>query len=96
MPALSGGRLSEHFAARTVALGLDPGVDQELAGGLAWVAGEVPLLALILIVTAQWVRHDRLLARRNERRADRTGDEELTAYNARLARLAALHEQSSS
>ncbi|MHA6524456.1 cytochrome c oxidase assembly protein [Tessaracoccus sp. G1721] len=92
----SGGGLSQHFAARTLALGLDPSADQSLAGGLAWASGELPLLALIVVVAIQWVRHDRLLAQRTDRHADRTDDEELVAYNAHLARLAAVHNPRSS
>lgn len=92
----SGGELSQHFAGRTLALGLDPIADQSLAGGLAWASGELPLVALIVAVTIQWIRHDRLLAERTDRHEDRTGDEALVAYNARLARLAAAHDQRSS
>ena len=49
--------------------------------------------ALALIVAAQWVRSDRVEARRRDRQADRDGDAELAAYNAQLAQRRAAHEQ---
>jgi cytochrome c oxidase assembly factor CtaG len=62
--------------------------DQSLGGGIAWAAGEVPLLVVIIALLIQWSRHDRVEGERHDRRADRDGDAELTAYNAMLADLA--------
>lgn len=71
----------------------DPLDDQHRAGAIAWGVGEAPTLALALIVAAQWVRSDRLEARRRDRQADRDGDAELAAYNAQLAQRRVAHEQ---
>nr|WP_307868426.1 cytochrome c oxidase assembly protein [Umezawaea beigongshangensis] len=58
--------------------------DQRLGGGIAWAAGEVPLLVVMIALMVQWARSDGRDARRSDRRADSDGDEELTAYNAML------------
>jgi cytochrome c oxidase assembly factor CtaG/putative copper export protein len=63
--------------------------DQRLGGGIAWGLGEIPTLALALILAVQWSREDDREARRQDRAADRDGDAELHEYNAMLARLAA-------
>jgi cytochrome c oxidase assembly factor CtaG/putative copper export protein len=62
--------------------------DQKLGGGIAWGIGELPTLALLLILAIQWTRTDAREVRRRDRAADRDGDAELIAYNAMLARLA--------
>lgn len=62
--------------------------DQRLGGGIAWGIGELPTLALLLILAVQWTRTDARQARRHDRAADRDGDAELRAYNAMLAHLA--------
>ena len=62
--------------------------DQRFGGGVAWAIGELPSLALALIVAMQWFRSDRAESVRADRKADRDGDAELAAYNARLAQLA--------
>ncbi len=65
----------------------DPVADTNLAGGLAWGLGELPTLVVAVVLGIQWARSDEKEARRSDRRADQDGDAELTAYNARLARL---------
>ncbi len=62
--------------------------DQQLGGAITWGIGEVPTLLLALGVAVAWVRSDEREGRRQDRQADRDGDAALTAYNARLARLA--------
>ncbi|OBJ49051.1 copper resistance protein CopD [Mycobacterium sp. 1423905.2] len=62
--------------------------DQRLGGAIAWAAGEVPLVIVILALLVQWARSDRRTARRLDRAADRDDDSELAAYNAMLAELA--------
>jgi putative copper resistance protein D len=71
---------------RSLALPWVPDVlrDQQLGGGLAWAAGEVPLLIVVIALLVQWSRQDE----RSARRADRQGEAELDAYNAMLRRLA--------
>lgn len=62
--------------------------DQQLGGTIAWGIGEMPTLVLALLVTWDWFRTDRREAIRTDRKADRDGDADLAAYNARLAGLA--------
>lgn len=61
--------------------------DQRVGGGIAWGAGEVPVVLVALAVVRQWVRSDERTAKRLDRKADRDGDADLAAYNARLAGL---------
>jgi putative copper resistance protein D len=53
--------------------------DQSLGGGVAWAAGEVPLLLVVVALLVQWSRSDR-----DGSRSDRDGD----AYRVMLADLA--------
>jgi cytochrome c oxidase assembly factor CtaG/putative copper export protein len=62
--------------------------DQRLGGGIAWAAGEVPLVIVMLALLVQWARSDERTARRLDRAADRDDDADLMAYNAMLAELA--------
>jgi len=62
--------------------------DQRLGGGIAWAAGELPLVIVMIALLVQWARSDQRTARRLDRAAERNDDAELTAYNAMLAELA--------
>ncbi|OBK34060.1 copper resistance protein CopD [Mycobacterium sp. 1245111.1] len=62
--------------------------DQRLGGGMAWAAGEIPLVVVMIALLVQWTRSDQRTARRIDRAADRDDDAELAAYNAMLAELA--------
>lgn len=62
--------------------------DQRLGGGIAWAAGEFPLVIVMLALLIQWARSDRRTAKRLDRAAERDDDAELVAYNAMLAQLA--------
>ncbi len=62
--------------------------DQRLGGGIAWAAGEMPLVIVMIALLVQWARSDKRTARRLDRAADLDDDAELTAYNAMLAELA--------
>jgi putative copper resistance protein D len=75
---------------RSLALPWVPDVlaDQRLGGGLAWAAGEIPLLIVVIALLIQWSRQDERSARRADRQADLHGDTDLEAYNAMLRRLA--------
>jgi len=59
--------------------------DQRTGGAIAWGVGELPTLALALLVTLAWVRSDNAESKRLDRQADRDEDAELKAYNAHLA-----------
>jgi cytochrome c oxidase assembly factor CtaG/putative copper export protein len=62
--------------------------DQHLGGSIAWAAGEIPLVVVMLALLIQWQRSDRRTATRLDRAADRDHDADMTAYNAMLAELA--------
>jgi cytochrome c oxidase assembly factor CtaG len=62
--------------------------DQRLGGGIAWAAGEIPLVIVMIALLVQWTRSDQRTAKRLDRAAERDDDAELAAYNAMLAELA--------
>jgi putative copper resistance protein D len=62
--------------------------DSQDAGAIAWGIAEIPTLLLVIGVAVQWARDDTREATRRDRRVDRDGDAELTAYNERLRKLA--------
>ncbi len=68
-------------------------VDQRYGGEIAWGIGELPTLALAVVVAVMWTRSDEREARRRDRRADRDGDGELEEYNAMLAAMAERDER---
>lgn len=63
--------------------------DQRTAGAIVWGISELPMLAVAIILAVSWTRADERTAKRRDRAADRDGDAELEAYNARLAAIAA-------
>jgi putative copper resistance protein D len=79
---------AEWFGSMGRTWGDTPLEDQYTGGGAAWSIGEIPALILGITVAIQWSRSDDRLQRSSDRQADRTGDAELEAYNARLAALA--------
>jgi cytochrome c oxidase assembly factor CtaG/putative copper export protein len=80
--------LPEWFGAMGREWGLTPMEDQERAGEVAWSVGELPTLALAIIVAVMWSRDDSRESKRRDRQADRDDDAELSAYNDMLARRA--------
>ena len=84
----SGLMVAEWFGAMGRTWGATPLEDQYIGGGVAWSIGELPTLILAITVAIQWSRSDERAQKRGDRHADRTGDAELEAYNARLAALA--------
>ena len=62
--------------------------DQRLGGGIAWAAGELPLVIVMIALLVQWARSDKRTARRLDRAAELDDDADLTAYTAMLAELA--------
>jgi cytochrome c oxidase assembly factor CtaG len=62
--------------------------DQRLGGGIAWAAGEIPLVLVLIALLGQWRRSDQRDAKRLDRAADRDDDADLAAYNAMLAKMA--------
>lgn len=67
---------------------VDPLQDTLFGGQVAWGLAEIPTIILIVVIAVQWSRADDREAVRVDRQADRTGDAELEAYNARFAQLA--------
>ena len=63
----------------------DPLADSLTGGQVAWALAEVPGLIVLIAIAMQWARSDDREATRRDRAADRDGDLELDAYNARLA-----------
>jgi cytochrome c oxidase assembly factor CtaG/putative copper export protein len=61
--------------------------DQRLGGGIAWAAGELPLLIVLVALLVQWAKADDREAHRADRRADDDGDADRAAYNAMLRKL---------
>ena len=61
--------------------------DQQRGGAIAWGAGDLPSLLLGVALLLGWIRSDKQTTTRLDRQADRDGDAELRAYNARLAAL---------
>jgi cytochrome c oxidase assembly factor CtaG len=76
------------FANPPAAWGVDPLEDQTVAGGIAWSFGELPTVLVLIVVLVSWAGSDERRARALDRAADRDGDAELAAYNARLRALA--------
>lgn len=71
--------------------GDDPLSDQRYGAALAWGIGEIPTIVLAILVTVRWVGDDTREAVRRDRKADRDGEADLTAYNSMLARLGDRH-----
>ena len=67
--------------------------DQLLGGMLMWGIGEFPTFLLAVIVSVMWAMEGTKENRRVDRQAERTGDAELKAYNAMMARLAEQDER---
>jgi putative copper resistance protein D len=62
--------LYPHYATLGTPYGINPLADQELAGGIMWLAGDIVFIAAILAVVASWMRHEERDAPAAERRAD--------------------------
>ncbi|RJT87115.1 cytochrome c oxidase assembly protein [Cryobacterium melibiosiphilum] len=84
--------LADWYGAMGRTWGLSAIGDQQFGGGIAWGVGELPTIALAIVVAIQWSRNDEKVTKRLDRNADRTEDAELNAYNERFAKLAA-HDQ---
>ncbi|NLU63114.1 bifunctional copper resistance protein CopD/cytochrome c oxidase assembly protein [Rhodococcus sp. HNM0563] len=62
--------------------------DQKVGGSIAWSAGEIPLVLVMIALLVQWSKSDERTARRVDRAADRDDDADLAAHNAMFAELA--------
>jgi putative copper resistance protein D len=62
--------LYPHYATLGAPYGIAALADQELAGGVMWLSGDVVFIVAILLVVAAWMRHEDRDAPAAERRAD--------------------------
>ena len=76
------------FADPPAGWGIDLLRDQGEAGGIVWAFGELPTVLVLGVVFFSWASSDDRRAKAYDRAADRNGDAELEAYNARLRALA--------
>lgn len=67
----------------------DPLADSLVGGQIAWGLSEIPTVIVLIVIAVQWARSDERESTRRDRQVDRSGDLEMDAYNAHLARLAA-------
>lgn len=89
----SGMFVAEWFGSMGRTWGDTPMQDQYNGGGIAWSVGEIPTMILAITVAIQWSRSDERAQRRMDRQAERSGEAELAAYNAKLAALAERDER---
>jgi cytochrome c oxidase assembly factor CtaG len=64
----AGAPLYPHYATLGTPYGIAPLADQQLAGGIMWLAGDVVFILAILVVVAAWMRHEERDAPAAERR----------------------------
>jgi putative membrane protein len=62
--------LYPHYATLGSPYGIDPLADQQIAGGIMWLAGDVVFIGAILLVVAAWMRHEERDTSAAERRVD--------------------------
>ena len=76
--------LYPHYSTLNRAWGPSPLVDQQMAGGIMWIAGDLLFIAAIGGIIAGWMRFEERTAAQNDRRVEA----EVAAVRAREARLA--------
>jgi putative membrane protein len=76
--------LYAHYGVLGSPYGIDALADQQLAGGIMWLAGDVVFIAGILGIIAAWMRHEQ----RDEPAAERRFEVERIALRERADRLA--------
>lgn len=62
--------LYPHYATLGAPYGITALADQELAGGIMWLIGDIVFIGAVLAVVAAWMRHEERDAPAAERRAD--------------------------
>jgi putative membrane protein len=85
---MAGSLVVDTFADPPPAWHVDPLTDQGIAGGIVWAFGELPTVLVLAVIFFSWASSDDRRARTLDRAADRTGNAELEAYNARLRAMA--------
>jgi cytochrome c oxidase assembly factor CtaG len=66
----SGSVLYPYYASLQRTWGPSPLGDQQWAGAIMWVSGDIALLIAVVLVAAAWMRYDRIEAARIDRRLD--------------------------
>lgn len=92
----SGLLLADWYGAMGRTWGEAPIDDQHTGGAIAWGIGELPTAALTIIVSIQWFKADKREQRRTDRASDRSGHQDVEAYNQMLAKLAARESRANS
>jgi putative membrane protein len=85
---MAGSLVVTSFAAAPAGWDVDPMTDQGIAGGIVWAFGELPTVLVLAVVFFSWARSEERRGRVLDRAAERDGDADLAAYNARLKALA--------
>lgn len=83
----SGLLLPDWYGAMGRSWGSPPLLDQQNGGGIAWGIGELPTLAIAVLLAINWANSDRKLQRRIDRQAERDNFAELDAYNEMLTKI---------
>jgi putative copper resistance protein D len=65
--------------------------DQYLGGAIAWGAGEVPVVVVLIVLVTQWARQDRRTSARSDRYEEAGSDDDTDAHNNMLRELALQH-----
>lgn len=76
--------LPDWYGAMGRTWGLSPLEDQQNGGAIAWAIGELPTIALAIIVSWQWFKSDKRDSVRLDRASARSGDKDLDNYNQML------------
>jgi putative copper resistance protein D len=83
--------LYAHYATLGAPYGISPLADQQLAGGIMWLGGDVVFIAGVLAVVAAWMRH----AERDAPAADRRADADRARISERADHLARVRQEGS-
>jgi putative membrane protein len=62
--------LYQHYATLGAPYGISALADQETAGGIMWLSGDIVFIAALLVLVATWMRHEQREEPAAERRAD--------------------------
>lgn len=88
--------LAEDFYARLdLPWHVDLAYDQLVGGGIAWASGSFPLIVVFGYLFRGWLREERVVEEKYEKRAVETGFADMEEYNQMLARMNQGHDMHS-